>query len=179
MKLKTFNNRYLKLITCYCFLYLINLPEVIKYSDPEILFKTNILIILDIFVVSCLSTFLPCIHYLNKGEKMDEKVGKKVCFYNFLITFALGMLCSVFMVKTYGYYYFVTTAIGSVVFYFVNLLFFVDYKPKNNCAVNVLSYMMAIATILIILIIGINFVRSTVDPPSYRIEDSHIINDFK
>jgi hypothetical protein len=179
MKLKSFNNRWLKFITCYCLLYTINLPQVLKYRDPEILFKTNILIILDIFVISCLSTFIPCIHYLNKGEKLDEKLGKKICFYNTLLILAVGLLSSIFMVKIYGYYFLLTTIIGSIVYYFINMIMFVDYTPKNNCITNIISYILVVATVLIILFIGINFMRSSIDPPNYRIEESSFSNEVR
>ena len=171
MKLKKFNNRALRLITCFCILYLINLPEVVKYSDAEILFKTNILIILDIFVVSCLSTFVPCIHYINKGEKLDYETGRRVVFCNSLIVFAVGMISSIFLVKTYGYYFLVSTFLGSILFYFINLNLFVDYKCECKFFYNFICYIIVIATFLTILCIGINFVRSSIDPPSYRIEE--------
>ena len=86
------------------------------------------------------------------------------------------MISSLIMVRMYGYYYLISTAIGSVVFYFVNMLIFVDYTPKNNVATNVLAYVLVVATILIILFIGINFMRSTLDPPNYRIDESRIVN---
>lgn len=179
MKLKSFNNRWLKLITCYCLLYIINLPQVLKYSDPEILFKTNILIILDIFVISCLSTFIPCIHYLNKGEKLDEKLGKKICSYNTLLILVVGLLSSIFMVKIYGYYFLATIIMGSIIFYYINMIMFVDYTSKNNCIANIISYISVVATVLIILFIGINFMRSSIDPPNYRIEESSFINELR
>ena len=179
MKLKKFNNRALRLITCYCVMYLINLPQVVKYTDAEILFKTNILIILDMFVVSCLSTFIPCIHYINKGEKLDYEAGKRIVFYNSLIVFALGMLSSVFLVKTYGYYFLVSTFLGSILVYFINLNLFVDYKCECKFVYNFICYIIVIATILIILCIGINFVRSSIDPPSYRIEELNYYIDSK
>ena len=119
MKLKTFNDRVLNIITCYCILYLINLPQVLKYTNAEILFKTNILIILDIFVISCLATFIPCIHYLGKEQKMDYENGRRVCFYNSLIFIIVGLLFSFFMVKIYGYYYLVFTFLSSIIFYFI------------------------------------------------------------
>ncbi len=171
MKIKRFNNRTLRLITCYCLMYIMNLPEVLKYSDPEILFKTNILIILDIFVVSCLSTFIPCIHYISKGEKLDYETGKRIVFCNSLIIFIIGMISSIFMVRMYGYYYLVTTFLGSILFYFINLILFFDYKCECKFIYNLLSYVIVIATFLVILFIGINFVRSSIDPPNYRIEE--------
>ena len=179
MKLKKINEIKLKIIACFCLMYIMNLPEVVKYSDPEILFKTNVLIILDTFVVSCVSTFIPCIHFLNKGEKMEHEVGKKVCFYNSLAILTIGLLSSIFLVDIYGYYYIVATILGSIIFYFVNILMFVEYKPKNNVVTNIIESIIILASVLIILFIGINYVRSTVDPPNYRIEDMRLINETR
>ena len=110
MKLKEKSNIILKLVTMFCILYLFNLPEVLKYSDPDLLFKTNLLTLLDIFVISCLSTFIPCIHYINKGKKMEYKLGRRICILNSVIIFVIGIISAIFLVKIYGnYIFFIST----------------------------------------------------------------------
>ena len=171
MKLKEKSNIILKLITMFCILYLFNLPEVLKYSDPNLLFKTNLLTLLDIFVISCLSTFIPCIHYLNKGKKMDYKLGRKICILNSIIICVISIITSFFLVKFYGNYIFFTSIVGSLLFYYINMLFFVEYKASNNSVLNILCYVIIVASFLTIVVIGIVYIRSSIDPPKLRIPD--------
>lgn len=177
MKLKEKNNTILKIITMYCVIYMINLPEVIKYSDPNLLFKTNLLILLDIFVISCLSTFIPCIHYLNRGAKLDYKLGKRICLLNSFIILIIGLISCIYLVNVYGYFIIMSTILGSFIFYYINMLFFVEYKASNNSVLNILSYVVIVITFLIIVVIGILYIRSTVEPPRLRVQNEYYINN--
>ncbi len=179
MKIKTFDDKKLKIIALGCLLYITNLPQVYKYTDSELLFKTNILTILDLFFISCLATFIPCIYYLNKGEKFEEETGKRICLYNSLLIFAIGLLSSIFMVKTYGYYYLVSNFLGSIIFYFLNLLLFVNVKTKCYFIANIVSYLLIISSVIIVILISIKYVRSSIDPPNYRIEDIKTLDEIK
>jgi hypothetical protein len=173
MKLKENSNTILKIVTMYCVLYLINLPEVLKYSDPNLLFKTNLLILLDIFVISSLSTFIPCIHYLNRGKKLDYKVGKRICMANTFIILVVGLIASIYLIKDYGYFIIISTILGSFIFYYINMLLYVEYKATNNYILNIISYTIIMISVLTILIIGIMYVRTTVDPPTLRIQNDY------
>ena len=177
MKLKEKNNTVLKIITMYCVIYMINLPEVIKYSDPNLLFKTNLLILLDIFVISCLSTFIPCIHYLNRGAKLDYKLGKRICLLNSFIILIIGLISCIYLVNVYGYFIIISTILGSFIFYYINMLFFVEYKAFNNSVLNILSYVVIVITFLTIVVIGILYIRSTVEPPRLRVQNEYYINN--
>ena len=177
MKLKEKNNTILKIITMYCVIYMINLPEVIKYSDPNLLFKTNLLILLDIFVISCLSTFIPCIHYLNRGAKLDYKLGKRICLLNSFIILIIGFISCIYLVNVYGYFIIISTFLGSFIFYYINMLFFVEYKAFNNSVLNILSYVVIVITFLTIVVIGILYIRSTVEPPRLRVQNEYYINN--
>ena len=172
MKIKKMNSDILKIFTCYFSLYIINLPQIFRYSDPELLFKTNILSILDIFFISCLATFIPCIHYINRGEKLDKKFGHKICLLNSIIICFIGLLCSYFLLRTYGYYFIFSDIVGSIIYYFINRVLFTDFKKMDYCIVNVIEYVIVIASVLTILYININYFRGTVDPPNYRIEEN-------
>lgn len=171
MKLKEKSNTTLKLITMYCVIYIINLPEVIKYSDPEILFKTNVLTLLDIFLISCLATFIPCIHYINRGKKMDYKLGKRICSINTIIVCVIGFICSFHLNKIYGNYIFFSSIAGGLIFYYINMLLFVEYKASNNCILNILCYVIIVFIALVNITIGILYVRSSIDPPTLRIPE--------
>ncbi len=177
MKLKEKNNTVLKIITMYCVIYMINLPEVIKYSDPNLLFKTNLLILLDIFVISCLSTFIPCIHYLNRGAKLDYKLGKRICLLNTFIILIIGLISCIYLVNVYGYFIIMSTILGSFIFYYINMLFFVEYKAFNNSVLNILSYVVIVITFLTIVVIGILYIRSSIDPPRLRVQNEYYINN--
>ena len=177
MKLKEKNNTVLKIITMYCVIYMINLPEVIKYSDPNLLFKTNLLILLDIFVISCLSTFIPCIHYLNRGAKLDYKLGKRICLLNSFIILIIGLISCIYLVNVYGYFIIISTILGSFIFYYINMLLFVEYKTSNNRVLNILSYLIIVITFLIIVVIGILYIRSTIDPPRLRVQNDYYIKN--
>lgn len=177
MKLKEKNNTVLKIITMYCVIYMINLPEVIKYSDPNLLFKTNLLILLDIFVISCLSTFIPCIHYLNRGAKLDYKLGKRICLLNSFIILIIGLISCIYLVNVYGYFIIISTILGSFIFYYINMLFFVEYKAFNNSVLNILSYVVIVITFLTIVVIGILYIRSSIDPPRLRVQNEYYINN--
>lgn len=177
MKLKEKNNTILKIITMYCVIYMINLPEIIKYSDPNLLFKTNLLILLDIFVISCLSTFIPCIHYLNRGAKLDYKLGKRICLLNTFIILIIGLISCIYLVNVYGYFIIMSTILGSFIFYYINMLFFVEYKASNNSVLNILSYVVIVITFLTIVVIGILYIRSTVEPPRLRVQNEYYINN--
>ena len=177
MKLKEKNNTVLKIITMYCVIYMINLPEVIKYSDPNLLFKTNLLILLDIFVISCLSTFIPCIHYLNRGAKLDYKLGKRICLLNSFIILIIGLISCIYLVNVYGYFIIMSTILGSFIFYYINMLFFVEYKAFNNSVLNILSYVVIVITFLTIVVIGILYIRSSIDPPRLRVQNEYYINN--
>ncbi|MBQ7240187.1 MAG: hypothetical protein IJS56_01995 [Bacilli bacterium] len=172
MKIKKMNADVLKILTCYFSLYIINLPQVLRYSDPELLFKTNILTILDIFFISCLATFIPCIHYINRGEKLDKKFGHKICLLNSIIICFVGLLFSYFLLRTYGYYFIISDIAGSVIYYFINRVLFTDFKKLDYYVVNLIEYTIVMSSILIILYISINYFRSSVDPPNYRIEEN-------
>lgn len=177
MKLKEKNNTILKIITMYCVIYMINLPEIIKYSDPNLLFKTNLLILLDIFVISCLATFIPCIHYLNRGAKLDYKLGKRICLLNTFIILIIGLISCIYLVNVYGYFIIMSTILGSFIFYYINMLFFVEYKASNNSVLNILSYVVIVITFLTIVVIGILYIRSTVEPPRLRVQNEYYINN--
>lgn len=180
MKLKEKNNIILKLTTMFCILYLFNLPEVLKYSDPDLLFKTNLLILLDIFVISCLSTFIPCIHYINKGKKMEYKIGRRICFLNSVIIFVIGIIAAFLLVNIYGNYIFFTSTVGGFIYYYINMLFFVEYKASNNSVLNILCYLIIVVSFLTIVVIGILYVRSSIEPPTMRINNEYYIkNELK
>lgn len=172
IKNKKMNSDVLKIFTCYFALYIINLPQILKYSDPELLFKTNILVILDLFFISCLATFIPCVHYINRRQKLDKEFGHKICLYNSILVFIVGMLGSIFLVKTYGYYFIVNNFLGSIIYYFINRVLFTDFNKLDYCIINVIEYTIVIASVLIILYISINYFRSTVEPPNYRLDES-------
>ncbi len=172
MKIKKMNSDILKILTCYFSLYIINLPQVLRYSDPELLFKTNILTILDIFFISCLATFIPCIHYINRGERLDKKFGHKICLLNSIIICFVGLIFSYFLLRTYGYYFIISDFLGSIVYYFLNRVLYTDFKKLDYCVVNVIEYVIVITSILVILCISIFYFRSTVDPPNYRIDEN-------
>ena len=57
------------------------------------------------------------------------------------------------------------------------MLLFVEYKTSNNRVLNILSYLIIVITFLIIVVIGILYIRSTIDPPRLRVQNDYYIKN--